>query len=85
MNTSELKDILQREGYRKDAYCIGSPGARTECLCIEASGSRWRIFYAERGLLSFAVLKGRPGGSHCAALGCSGGVDLDRRVVVIRP
>lgn len=50
MNISELKDMLQREGYREDSYCIGAPGARTECLCIEASGSTWRIYYAERGL-----------------------------------
>ena len=48
MNKIELAHILEREGFRSDAYDINR-GDSDECYCLIESNGVWLVFYSERG------------------------------------
>jgi hypothetical protein len=49
MNREELRQRLDAEGIRKDAYDLGGTPCE-ECLRLERVVDGWVVYYAERGL-----------------------------------
>jgi hypothetical protein len=49
MTKQELKDTLNREGFRADSYDLEG-GMLPERLTLAREGYRWCIYYSERGL-----------------------------------
>lgn len=49
MNTAELREELRRLGVPEDAYGLDDD-YHDECYVLDATGSEWVVFYAERGL-----------------------------------
>ena len=48
MTVTELKRILNAEGFRPDMYSLAG-GLPNEAHCIEDRGSEWAVYYSERG------------------------------------
>jgi hypothetical protein len=51
VTVSELKQILEAEGFRPDMYSL-TGGLPNEAHCIEDRGYVWAVYYSERGLRS---------------------------------
>jgi hypothetical protein len=49
MNTRELAQRLFEEGCNPSVYAIGSRGAASDAYCLIHDGSRWQVYYTERG------------------------------------
>ena len=50
MNLRELAEHLASEGCDPSSYAIGSRGSASDAYCLTQNGSRWEIYYTERGL-----------------------------------
>ena len=48
MTVSELKRILEAEGFRQDVYSL-TGGLPNEAYCLENRGYEWAVYYSERG------------------------------------
>lgn len=48
MNTSELREVLEREGIDPDAYDLRG-GSPSEKYTIEPGVADWYVYYSERG------------------------------------
>jgi hypothetical protein len=48
MNRDELRQILQDEGIRDDAYSLDG-GLHDDRLTIDQVGDKWVVYYSERG------------------------------------
>lgn len=48
MNKKDLRKILDREGFRPDCYDLDG-GLLPERLTLANEGSRWAVYYSERG------------------------------------
>ncbi len=51
MNRNSLRDLLQTEHVRDDAYSLDGT-LQDESMCLEAVTGGWAVFYSERGLRS---------------------------------
>lgn len=49
MNASELSRRLEEEGCNPALYAIGSRGTASDAFCLTSSGSKWKVYYTERG------------------------------------
>jgi hypothetical protein len=50
MNRRSLRELLEAEGVRDDAYSLD--GDRDESMCLEPITGGWAVYYSERGLRS---------------------------------
>jgi hypothetical protein len=50
MNSRSLRELLETERIRQDAYSLD--GDRDERMCMEPVAGGWAIYYSERGLRS---------------------------------
>ncbi|MCB5282010.1 hypothetical protein QK292_05315 [Arthrobacter sp. AL08] len=48
MNRSELKTVLESEGYKTNAYELEG-GTPDDTYCLEDRGHEWAVYYSERG------------------------------------
>lgn len=48
MNKNDLREKLQQEGIRPDAYCLNG-GLPNESYCLNESNNQWEVYYSERG------------------------------------
>ncbi|MEY9842475.1 hypothetical protein ABH941_007762 [Streptacidiphilus sp. EB103A] len=51
MNRTELRTILESEGFRPDAYSLNG-GLPSETYCLSQQGNGWVVYYSERGIRS---------------------------------
>lgn len=50
MDLQALRSLLIDQGIRHDAYVLGDTVNPSEAYVLQARGSEWVTFYAERGL-----------------------------------
>ena len=50
VDTRELAQRLYEEGCNPHLYAIGSRGVASDAFCLTHDGTRWQVYYTERGL-----------------------------------
>lgn len=48
MNKNDLREKLQQESVRPDAYCLNG-GLPNEAYCLNEGNNQWEVYYSERG------------------------------------
>ena len=49
MNIRELEQRLINEGCNPSSYAVGARGGTSDAFCLAFTGTRWEVFYTERG------------------------------------